>query len=1377
MITEQTAIKKALLEAAGSNWSIFDALANTPEPERRRILRSHREAPFSSSVDIAMRDAVDDTLGRLMLLELGFESGVLDSKEDATLLTSIQGLYKLFESSAFVRYLDAYLYFSVRCVAGRLNLPMTAPPAGANPDEPDFNELPAAWPSPPAIPKQFHQETVAATMWLLSSEKLMTSGNVHEALRFLDDFVQFQNEQAEYELWLRDLPHRPEHEPRFARITNGLLAFAREKVAFYTGLETKARVENWKTWGRIAGSLSASHPLTARFGLFDLFWLAKILRADVSPGGVVTYRNGSWLNLIASRPPKGWSADDVLLYDEVLRATFDYTCDLVQNASDIARENLVRGQQSSPDWPKQRASWRITCDEELEEIAQQRTERRFSAVEFKPDTDASTKKPGEEWSRRIRTGEHVGNLIGLAFSGGGIRSATFNLGVLQRLQELDLLRGVDYLSTVSGGGYIGAWLLANVRRTRYWLTQPTDWGPSIEHLRRFSNYLAPRTGLMSADTWTMWGTWVRNALLLQVSTAMWLALLMVATLLGKMVFASDFFLPSAWYKGSIIVGALLLFMTGAIILNIRAATRSIKEWMILWFAVAPAWIGSYVTAAMLWADKSSTLGSYGQILQGKWVDWEWQLLALFLSSWLIARLSMEGKGPMQIPFSALPAAASVAVVYLGIAGLRRLLDVWSADPTVYVWYAYSVTAPLLLCIVAIGVIVMIGLLGRSSPDWRREWWTRYGSWLGIYGISFLALGVVTIFGPLFVLRVIESDWSKIKWSAVLGWVGTVIGGLLAGNSSHTSGDETSTAKARLLSGLARFGAFMFIVGAVVGAALLVHVLLIRLWVSGRAVSAATYWGNLNAITTAQYLWSALALVTLGAILSWRVEINVFGLNQFYRNRLVRCYLGATRWVPGLRRPHRFTGFDEKDDLALSQFRHDAKVGGLPYRGPFPIINCSLNLGGSSDLLLHTRHSASFTLTPIRCGADRRQVGFVPTKREDGSFAGGVLLGQAISVSGAAASPNMGYNTSPLVAFLLTMFNVRLGWWFPNPGRTYWNAEWLRFSLWYLVREIFAVADERRFFVNVSDGGHFENLGVYELVRRRCKVIIACDGECDPDLTFGSLGRLVRTCQTDFGACIDIDVESIRKGKGSDATGFSRAHCAVGRITYANGSRGYLIYLKASLTGDEDVSIAEYHSGHREFPHETTGDQFFAEDQFESYRRLGHHIARTVFRDVEHEPDLVVMAHRLAKLWVPASAASDSYVAQSEALVEMWERFRTSEPLMPLLRELTADTPSPARRTPPNEVELCACLELFQLMENVFLELRLDEFWTHPDNRGWMTLFGMWAKSPTFCAGWQRLSRTFGIRFGHFCHQRFGLADPAAEIHEVRRQEVIQQPEE
>src|SRR5262249_7005942 len=137
------------------------------------------------------------------------------------------------------------------------------------------------------------------------------------------------------------------------------------------------------------------------------------------------------------------------------------------------------------------------------------------------------------------------------------------------------------------------------------------------------------------------------------------------------------------------------------------------------------------------------------------------------------------------------------------------------------------------------------------------------------------------------------------------------------------------------------------------------------------------------------------------------------------------------------------------------------------------------------------------------------------------------LGQSVSVSGAAASPNMGYHTSPVVSFLLTVFNVRLGWWFPNPAKSGINFPSPHFSLRYLFAELFGGANDTSKFLNISDGGHFENLATYELVRRRCRVIIISDGECDPDMTFSGLGTLIRMCDVDFGARILIDVAPIR----------------------------------------------------------------------------------------------------------------------------------------------------------------------------------------------------------------------------------------------------------
>ena len=118
------------------------------------------------------------------------------------------------------------------------------------------------------------------------------------------------------------------------------------------------------------------------------------------------------------------------------------------------------------------------------------------------------------------------NLVGLAFSGGGIRSATFGLGVLEALKKAGILKKVDYLSTVSGGGYIGGWLSANCRRHGHEWLEPQDpvkvqndsdiWNDSIKHLRRYSNYLSPNLSLLSADTWSMVTIWLRNTLLLQL---------------------------------------------------------------------------------------------------------------------------------------------------------------------------------------------------------------------------------------------------------------------------------------------------------------------------------------------------------------------------------------------------------------------------------------------------------------------------------------------------------------------------------------------------------------------------------------------------------------------------------------------------------------------------------------------------------------------------------------------------------------------------------------------------------------------------------------------------------------------------------------------
>ena len=154
----------------------------------------------------------------------------------------------------------------------------------------------------------------------------------------------------------------------------------------------------------------------------------------------------------------------------------------------------------------------------------------------------------------------------------------------------------------------------------------------------------------------------------------------------------------------------------------------------------------------------------------------------------------------------------------------------------------------------------------------------------------------------------------------------------------------------------------------------------------------------------------------------------------------------------------------------------------------------------------------------------------------------------------------------------------------------------------LLRELFGLTSDRSPYVFLSDGGHFENLGLYEMVRRRCHFIVVSDAGCDPEYTFEDLSNAVRKIRIDFSVPIDISLNEIGTRSAS--------HLAIGRIRYSavDGAvdDGILLYMKATLSGDEPPDVLNYARSHPAFPHESTSNQFFNEDQFESYRMLGLH---------------------------------------------------------------------------------------------------------------------------------------------------------------------------
>jgi hypothetical protein len=345
-----------------------------------------------------------------------------------------------------------------------------------------------------------------------------------------------------------------------------------------------------------------------------------------------------------------------------------------------------------------------------------------------------------------------------------------------------------------------------------------------------------------------------------------------------------------------------------------------------------------------------------------------------------------------------------------------------------------------------------------------------------------------------------------------------------------------------------------------------------------------------------------------------LDVNEFSINRFYRNRLARCFIGAAR--AGSRNQNLFTGFDDEDDIQMGivaaylkkELRNEPD---LADKTPIPIINTALNAVGGADAGLSERRAESMFFTPFYAYS-KSTGGMEVSKLSTGTAQGDVTLGSLVAISGAAANPNMGFHTSPTVAFLLTFFNIRLGWWVGVPARLrcFAGAMKRRFNIAYVIFELFGTADTDDAYVNLSDGGHFENLGIYELVRRRCRLIIVGDGEQDDNYVFESLGGAIRKCRIDFGAEIEIDVSQIRPVQPGHE---NLRHWAVGEITYkGQEERGYILYLKSSYTGREPYDVKQYKFQNKEFPQQTTGDQFFNESQLESYRQLGMHAADELF---------------------------------------------------------------------------------------------------------------------------------------------------------------------
>jgi len=701
--------------------------------------------------------------------------------------------------------------------------------------------------------------------------------------------------------------------------------------------------------------------------------------------------------------------------------------------------------------------------EELEKIG----ERRDQMVDdhILPPGEHANVVQGDDLSSNALNSD----VCGLAISGGGIRSATFGLGILQGLAQVGLLNRFDYLSTVSGGGYIGSWLSAWIRdagfnqvakdlKPNVKRSQPKDEPAPIRHLRYYSNYLAPRPGLFSFDGWTLLCIYLRNSGL----NLLVLILAVLSLFVGMRCIVELYAVVHGWeqYRSAIIMAAvalLALAVCGTIVsgkvkgsVDSRTGSKSRRC-----FTVGiVAWLLAAIGASLvLFLERNEKLFAI-TTKAGK----HWPLLVFVLVvTMAIIHVAMgwaRQKCLCRILLSGLAGILGGLLLFGMMAIMRNL----GAHFAVATWSTFSV--PIILFALVLTNFLYLGLMANFYKEEEREWWSSQNARLLVIAAAWCVAFLISTYTPtLIALGLSQKDrlGRYLVGSLSGGWVASTLAGLWAGKSPAT----VNTRRGGIKEWLAIVAPYVFVIGLLAIEAFLAMYLMYWAYsLTGNGNSLMDYppaelLQHLNSAKSNIHfgpwceIWAGAAIFVVAAcffILSWLlgkvIGVNRFTLHELYLNRLVRCYLGATRE----RNSNPVTNFDPDDNLNMDilypgknatiarDARQHGSNSGSQYRGPLHLVNAALNLKAGDvysrnegeTLTLRDRKAVSFTFSPMYCGSDR--TGY----RESSDYRSGIDLGTAVTISGAAVSPNMGFHSSPAVTALLTIFNVRLGAWLRNP---------------------------------------------------------------------------------------------------------------------------------------------------------------------------------------------------------------------------------------------------------------------------------------------------------------------------------------------------------
>lgn len=815
--------------------------------------------------------------------------------------------------------------------------------------------------------------------------------------------------------------------------------------------------------------------------------------------------------------------------------------------------------------------------DELEAIARRRSKLRSEAkADIPPPTP-----------------DAVLDVTGLALSGGGVRSAAVGLGVLQALNDSNLLGRIDYLSTVSGGGYIGCSLSAAMtvdsgefpfgnapavpkpgaddKKKSPPAADISD-TPAVGHIRNYSNYLIPngfRDGLSAAA-------------------------MIVRGLVANLTLA----LP--------VVLALVIFTVYSNRTRTRLAAPDIFGFQLDKILVQHFGLTLAAVFALLWVFYFwATLRSIPQVRTARVLD--------RIAGWLLVGAGVIALCEIQ-PFV--------------IEGMFQIADgdvAGAANPLLGLFTSWVKTLAAAAAPVTAVVVFFQRQLGGLLKGVTAE------SGLGTQAAAIATKAAVWVAGLALPLLIwvaylylcfwgIENDCLYPKPVKQQQQPATISATVEIASPTMNLSDKLNVTKAA--NSTAKPAAVcppnVLEDGAEAQRKPHDHV---PGWLQKAAdklrIGAPAHY----------YLGPTYWLIVVLCVVAWLfLEPNSNSLHQLYRDRLGKAFLfdpDPNRRVgtkPAFNEASRDQGrdFAELDRMKLSKLSD--------VHAPYHLINAALNIQGSDYANRRGRNADFFSFSRDWIGSEA--TGYARTIKLQ-EKAPELDLATAMAISGAAASSNMGANTIRPLTPTLALLNIRLGYWLFNPKPLAPQVEAarrrhsvLRSSSLYLWQELTGRLYENSDDVYLTDGGHIENLGIYELLRRRCRLIIAVDAEADSSMHFPSLVTLQRYARIDLGIRINLPWEPIQthtlawmnsnagkppKPTETAPTCSTGPHVAIGIIDYGGGATGHLVYIKSSLTGDENDYIRDYARRYATFPHETTGDQFFSEEQFEVYRALGFHM--------------------------------------------------------------------------------------------------------------------------------------------------------------------------